>query len=276
MKLLTCNTHSIIEKKYDEKLEYFAKWIVENDYDVIAVQESNQSCDEKVINISDNLNYISSNKDIVIKKDNHILNLIKYLNESGKKYYWTWTPIKIGYGIFDEGIGIISKYRPKEVKEFYISNSKAYDNFKVRKVIGIKIEIENKEKWFFSVHTGWWNDSEEPFREQLLKLNKNLIFEKLDIYLMGDFNNPAEIRDEGYDSLLKSGWYDTYNLAEKKDDGITVSGLIDGWKEYKKLNSMRIDFILKNNKIPVKQSKVVFNNINGQIVSDHFGVEIIE
>ena len=43
MKLLTCNSHSIIEKDYYNKLKYFAQWILDNDYDVIAVQESNQT-----------------------------------------------------------------------------------------------------------------------------------------------------------------------------------------------------------------------------------------
>lgn len=64
---------------------------------------------------------------------------------------------------------------------------------------------------------------------------------------MGDFNNPYQIAGEGYDEILKSGWYDTYDLAEEKDEGITVSGLIDGWKENKSLKEMRIDFIFKSN-----------------------------
>ena len=29
MKLLTCNSHSIIEKDYDNKLKYFAQWILD-------------------------------------------------------------------------------------------------------------------------------------------------------------------------------------------------------------------------------------------------------
>ena len=79
MKLLTCNSHSIIEKDYDNKLKYFAQWILDNDYDVIAVQESNQTHDAKAVVSLENCNYISSNENIVIKEDNHIFNLIKYL-----------------------------------------------------------------------------------------------------------------------------------------------------------------------------------------------------
>ena len=274
MKLLTCNTHSIIEENYEEKLEYFAQWIADNDYDVIAVQESNQTHDMEKAEPTEE--YISSNESIIIKKDNHILNTVKLLNAKGKKYYWVWTPVKIGYDIYDEGLGLISKYKPLEVKEFYLTESKSYTNWKVRKILGIKIEIEGKERWFYTVHTGWWNDSEEYFKNQLVKLNRELWLEKDEVYLMGDFNNPAEVRDEGYDALVRSGWYDTYLLAEKKDEGVTVSGLIDGWKEHKNISSMRIDFILKNNDSPVKESKVVFNGKNGKTVSDHFAVEITE
>ena len=48
---------------------------------------------------------------------------------------------------------------------------------------------------------------------------------------MGDFNSQDDVRGEGYDLVLKSGWKDTYLLAEEKDDGITVAEEIDGWRE---------------------------------------------
>lgn len=276
MKLLTCNTHSIVESDYEKKLMYFADWLDKNDYDIVALQEVNQTQDRELANLAELNTYIPSNEDISIKSNNHLLRVIGILQARGKKYYWTWTPIKLGYDKYDEGIGIISKYKPKEVKEFYLTKSKSYSNWKVRKVIGIRVEIEGKDKWFFSVHTGWWNDKDESFEEQLRKLNKELSFIEEDIYLMGDFNNPYQIENEGYDKILSSGWIDTYNLAEEKDSGITVSGLIDGWKDYKELQEMRIDFIFKNNKNGVKKSRVVFNGKVGEIVSDHFGVEIEE
>lgn len=276
MKLLTCNTHSIVESDYEKKLMYFADWLDKNDYDIVALQEVNQTQDRELANLAELNTYIPSNEDISIKSNNHLLRVIGILQARGKNYYWTWTPIKLGYDKYDEGIGIISKYRPKEVKEFYITKSKSYSNWKVRKVIGIRVEIEGKDRWFFSVHTGWWNDKDECFEEQLRKLNKELSFIEEDIYLMGDFNNPYQIENEGYDKILSSGWIDTYNLAEEKDSGITVSGLIDGWKDYKELQEMRIDFIFKNNKNRVKKSRVVFNGKVGEIVSDHFGVEIEE
>lgn len=276
MKLLTCNTHSIVEKDYEEKLSYFNKWLAKEEYDIVALQEVNQTHESRKINIDELKGYVPSGKEIIIREDNHIMRVVNSLQAQGKEYYWTWTPIKLGYGKYDEGIGIISKHKPKEIREFYLTKSKSYTNWKVRKVIGIKVEIEGKERWFFSVHTGWWNDEEENFKDQLRKLNRELSFVDEDIYLMGDFNNPYQIENEGYDEILNSGWYDTYDLAEEKDAGITVSGLIDGWKENKNLKEMRIDFIFKTNNEKVKRSRVIFNGKVGEIVSDHFAVEVEE
>lgn len=276
MKLLTCNTHSIVEKDYEEKLSYFNKWLAKEEYDIVALQEVNQTHESKKINIDGLKGYVPSGEGIIIREDNHIMRVVNSLQAQGKEYYWTWTPIKLGYDKYDEGIGIISKHKPKEIREFYLTKSKSYTNWKVRKVIGIKVEIEGKERWFFSVHTGWWDDDEENFKDQLRKLNRELSFVDEDIYLMGDFNNPYQIENEGYDEILNSGWYDTYDLAEEKDDGITVSGLIDGWKENKNLKEMRIDFIFKTNNKKVKRSRVIFNGKVGEVVSDHFAVEVEE
>lgn len=276
MKLLTCNTHSIVEENYEKKLSYFVEWVYKNDYDIIALQEVNQSRDNSTMDLNDLSNFFTNDKNISIKDNNHLLRVIQLLETKGKKYYWTWTPIKLGYEKYDEGIGILSKYKPIEIKEFYLTKNKSYNNWKVRKAIGIKVNINGINKWFFSIHAGWWNDNEEDFKYQLTKLNHELNNINEEIYLMGDFNNPSQIKNEGYCEVLKSGWYDTYELAEKKDNGITVSGLIDGWKEHKNLNEMRIDFIFKKNNNKTKISKVVFNGKIGEIISDHFAVEIEE
>ncbi|MDZ5010723.1 endonuclease, partial [Clostridium perfringens] len=89
---------------------------------------------------------------------------------------------------------------------------------------------------------------------------------------MGDFNNDAMIKKEGYDYLLNSGLIDTYTIAVEKDDGITVKGEIAGW-EGKKENK-RLDIIFTNRSVNVKKSNVIFNNINKNVSSDHYGVEV--
>jgi maltose 6'-phosphate phosphatase len=92
---------------------------------------------------------------------------------------------------------------------------------------------------------------------------------------MGDFNSPAEVRDEGYDMIVRDCWHDSYMLAEHKDSGITVGHVIDGWRD--KIHSgtgMRIDHIWCSEKADVKSSEVLFNRINYPVVSDHYGVMI--
>ena len=92
---------------------------------------------------------------------------------------------------------------------------------------------------------------------------------------MGDFNNPAEIRNEGYDMIAESGWYDSYNLAAEKDNGITVEKIIDGWNDkISTENKIRIDQIWCNRKNQVKSSRILFNGINEPVVSDHYGIMI--
>ena len=99
------------------------------------------------------------------------------------------------------------------------------------------------------------------------------------IWLMGDFNSQADVRGEGYDLVLKSGWKDTYLLAEEKDDGITVAEEIDGWREEdgrsgSTKNEKRLDYIFCNAQADVRSSNVICNGKNAPVVSDHYGVMI--
>ena len=89
---------------------------------------------------------------------------------------------------------------------------------------------------------------------------------------MGDFNNNANIRNEGYDYICKS-LIDTYNLAIEKDEGTTVKGKIAGWDKNKE--DLRLDLILTNKELKVIKSNVIFNDTNKNIVSDHYGVEVL-
>jgi maltose 6'-phosphate phosphatase len=118
---------------------------------------------------------------------------------------------------------------------------------------------------------GWWNDEEEPFKAQADNLLQNINRDRV-TFLMGDFNNDAFVEGEGYDYLLGKGFLDTYQLAETKDEGVTVKGEIGGWEGnfFKK----RIDLILTTHRVPVIYSTVIFNGKNKSVVSDHYGVEI--
>ena len=60
-------------------------------------------------------------------------------------------------------------------------------------------------------------------------------------------------------------------MAKEQDNGVTVRGAIDGWRDGA-ITDMRIDYIFTNRKVSIKSSKVIFNGINEEKVSDHYGV----
>lgn len=261
MKLLTLNCHSWIEEYQEEKMKIIANTIIEKDYDVIALQEVNQS-------IKKNVAYNN------IKQDNFALVLLEELANLGcKEYTMVWDFSHIGYEKYEEGVSIITKHKIIEegAYSFFISNSKDKEVWKTRKIVGASIKLNNEIIDFYSCHLGWWKDEEEPFKEQVDKLLGNMKKDRL-TFFMGDFNNNAFIRDEGYDYLMGKGIKDTYTLASVKDCGITVKGKIDGWDSNS--NDLRLDLILVNKEVDVKYSKVIFNGENGSAVSDHYGLEI--
>lgn len=259
MKLLTLNCHSWQEENQIQKIKTIVDTIKENSYDVIALQEVNQSIKEEVL-YND------------IKKDNFSYVLIKELEKAGiSDYKFTWAFSHLGYEGYEEGLSILTKHNIIEEDEFFASRSIDTNFWKTRKMAGVKILYDNKPIIFYSCHLGWWNDEEEPFKEQVDNIIKRLNNDDL-TFLMGDFNNNAFIRGEGYDYLIKNNLYDTYEIAKTKDNGITVKGKIAGWDRNKQ--DLRLDLILSNKPVDVKSSKVIFNNINKEVVSDHFGVEV--
>lgn len=273
MKLITLNTHSLVEENYKEKLETFVNGILKERPDVVALQEVNQSVSCEIIPQSQFPRYFSCDKKACIRADNHLLNVIRLLEKKGANYYWTYIPIKNGYERFDEGIGVMSLSPIVSAHVFTVSQTDDYDNWKRRKILGVKTE-EFSKQWFYSVHYSWWGDEQEPFKNQwertLLKIKSESC-----VWLMGDFNSPPDVRAESYDFVENSGFFDSFKLAKTKDSGETIGGVIDGWKDkIKETNGMRIDQIWCNKKKKIKSSKVIYNGENYGIVSDHYGVMI--
>ncbi|WIY61702.1 endonuclease/exonuclease/phosphatase family protein [Bacillus arachidis] len=259
MKLLTLNCHSWQEENQIEKIRHLAKTIQEEDYDVIALQEVSQSI--KAQNVCRNK-----------KKDNYGLVLLAELEKLGlRNYNIVWDFSHIGYDIYEEGLAIITKHPIVKQNSFFISESKDISYWKARKIVSVTISYKGKNITLYSCHLGWWNDEEEPFQDQVDCLIKNVNGNELS-FLMGDFNNNARLQGEGYDYLMQKGFYDTYELALKKDEGTTVQGKIAGWDENKQ--NLRIDLILSNKPTTVLSSKVIFNGVNRNVISDHFGVEV--
>lgn len=106
MKLLTLNTHSLVEKQYPEKLEQFILAICEEMPDIIALQEVNQTIAEQpVTNL--HMGYVPCTEGIIIRRDNHVSNVADMLQNYGLEYYWTWLPLKKGYDRYDEGMALL-------------------------------------------------------------------------------------------------------------------------------------------------------------------------
>lgn len=260
MKLLTLNCHSWQEDNQLEKIKYLAKVIKEKQYDVIALQEVSQKIESK-------------NIDSKIKEDNFASLLIKELNNIDEyKYSFIWDYSHIGYDIYEEGLAILTLHKIDNNKSFYISKSDDKNNYRSRNIVCITININNEDIDFYSCHTGWWNDDIEPFKYQADKLLENINNERLS-FIMGDFNNNALVRNEGYDYLINKGLIDTYCNANKVDSGITVKGEIAGWES--QCEEKRLDLILTNREVNVKESAVIFNGDNKKVISDHYGVEVI-
>lgn len=258
MKLLTLNCHSWQEENQLEKIKYLAEVIKERDYDVIALQEVSQ--------------LIKEAKEFKnIKKDNFALVLIKELKKIGvNNYSFTWDYSHVGYDIYEEGLCLLTKCNIIEEDSFFISKGEDLNFWKTRKIVKLKVNYKNTPISLYSCHLGWWKDEEEPFKYQVDKLLETLDNDEISI-LMGDFNNSATIKGEGYDYIIEKGLYDTYSLAETKDKGITVKGKIAGWE--KNSEDLRLDMIFSNKPLKVNYSNVIFNGEKKEIISDHFGVE---
>ena len=270
MKLLTLNTHSLVEDNYSTKLDAFVSAIAEQRPDIIALQEVNQTIAETQADVISE-GYVPCVENIVIRKDNHVYKAAELLEGAGVKYYWTWLPLKKGYNKYDEGIALMSRSRIIETDVVRISETDDYNNWKTRKIIGIRTEAAPDE-WFFSVHYGWWDDLDEPFQNQWQK-TAEYMKKYSRVWLMGDFNSPAEVRNEGYDMINSGGWYDSYTLARTRDNGITVGKVIDGWRDkVSSTDGMRIDQIWCSQKAEIASSEVIFNGANKPVVSDHYGV----
>ena len=265
MKLLTLNTHSLEETDMKKKQEAFAAFVLENQPDIIALQEVNQIMTAPVL--PDPEGYVPAQDAVPLKSGNHALAVSRLLEAGNLAYAWSWLPAKVGYGKYDEGLALFSRKPILETASLLVSNTDDYSNYRTRRLLGIRTE----DGWFFTVHMSWWSDPEEPFACQWQKLLTELP-EDVPVYLMGDFNGDAQVKGETWDLVAASGFTDLFMAARTKDEGWTVQGVIDGWRDQESVPARRIDQIWMRQAVPVRSSRVVFNGRMEPVISDHFGV----
>lgn len=279
MKLLTLNTHSLQETDYSNKLSWFVSAVEKERPDILALQEVNQTIDAPPASSELLTGWVPCPGSVPVRQDNHAAQAALQLCQRGISCSYTWISAKIGYGRYDEGMALLClNHEITAVDSFFISSCTDYGNWKTRRVLGIQTNCS--ADWFYTVHMGWWQDEEEPFAAQWDRLDAALSQKKEEgtVWLMGDFNSPAQFRNQGYDRIQAAGWADTYELASKKDEGITVEGCIDGWKSFydsaEAPKGMRMDHIWCSRPLLVKSSRVFFDGTSEPKVSDHFGVMI--
>ena len=278
MKILTLNTHSLQEENHQQKLSWFVEGILKEKPDIIAMQEVNQTADEAFMTLDMLEGQYPIPGCIQIRADNYAALVASRLRQAGIDCYWVWLPVKRGYDKFDEGVAILSLGRPiRCVDQFPISRVNDFSNWRTRAALGV--QLEGLEDWFYCLHMGWWNDESEQFLDQWRILNSCIVAKRMcrNIWLRGDFNAPDTVLGQSYEHIVASGWIDTYKVAHRKDEGITVPGPIDGWRgsqNREMAEGMRLDYIWCSQKKTILSSRVVFNGIQEPVVSDHFGVLI--
>lgn len=280
MKLITLNTHSLMEPQYEEKCAAFVQTVLEIQPDLIALQEVSQSCSQTPVALPERF-ILCGASEIPLRADNHALKIAQMLEAGGFGCYCAWLPCKIGYDRFDEGMAIFSRAPIAQAESILLSRANDYKDWKTRQALCVRLEGQ-PSTWYGCVHMGWWKDEQEPFAEQAERLGR--FFDEKDkkvkkdfsrlsgtVWLLGDFNSDASIRGEGYDWMKKAGWQDSYLLAQEKDDGITVREAIDGWKDAAPAQR-RIDQIWCRPAQRVLRSRVLWNGREEPVVSDHAGI----
>ena len=266
MRLLTLNVHSLMGTEAEQNLVRFVDGVSALQPDVIALQEVSQRLDAPPAEGCPALR-----PEIPVRRDNFVLRAAQMLRKRGQAYHWAWLPVKNGYGRFDEGLALLTRRPIADVAQCRISRSADYANWKTRHTLAVR--VEGLPDWFVCVHMGWWNDAEEPFSAQWEALQGFTARLRQPVWLMGDFNAPAEVRGEGYDLIAASGWHDCWQLAGNPARGATIPGRIDGWHgQTIPAEGLRIDHIWRKPSCAIRSASVVFDGQRQPAVSDHYGV----
>lgn len=264
--LMTLNTHSLIDGCGEEQLSRLARMVQQRQVDVLALQEVNQT--QGAVPASDErlraAGCIPLAGKAPVREDNFALRLCEQLRRAGEAWCFVFSAAHNSYGRFEEGVALLTRLPAGRTFSADLSGDPAMDNWKSRVACGFTIG----DALYVSVHTGFWNDEEAPFARQWDALEAALLPD-MPVLVMGDLNQPAHVRGEGYDQLMARGWHDAYNHARQRDDGFTVGGSIDGWRGAKD-EPRRLDYILCSRPFSPARCEVVLRGRDA--ISDHCGV----
>ncbi len=248
MKILTLNLHCFAEENIKQNQQLISETILKHNVDVVLLQEVAQTRTSRIV-FDD------------VKEDNYGYILRQKLEIGGVNYFYHYKFGNQAFGLYDEGLGILSKTKLTDKTHFYISKTIDYNNWNTRVIVSAKTLIENKEIVFTSAHLGW-SDGTEVFEDQVDKLVDNLNREDINI-VGGDYNISPGTKE--YNHIIGKGFIDLfYNNQEEYFNVPTHVKDID-----EKDGSSRIDYIMSNSKFRIISRKLMFNKNK---VSDHYGV----
>lgn len=270
MRFLTLNTHSWCEIHQILKIRTLAKFIIEQQVDVIALQEVNQLTSTPVV--KEPLNY-RGGAGVPVREDNYALILVQALNEMGATYEWTLTETHIGWDLYDECVAILSRLPIRGIKPIEMSPDYTYFQVQRRAAQAALIETETGTFWCATTHMSWWDFDGEPlFAQEFARLSQALAecAETAPVLLGGDFNSAAHLPDEGYAFVTATGLIDTRTIAKHTKGENTVHREIAGWEGSS--DAKRIDFVFTDRLVDVASHEVVFRDNSPEAISDHSGL----
>ena len=133
MKLLTLNTHSLIEPDYEAKREAFVDFIAEEQPEVFALQEVNQTASAPLLGDAPVGYTPCPGNAVPLRADNHAAAVARMLEERGVHYDWSWLPAKVGYDKYDEGMAVFSRAPITDAENLLLSKTSDYRNWKTRR-----------------------------------------------------------------------------------------------------------------------------------------------
>lgn len=265
-KCLTLNTHSWMEVNALKKLFDLAEHIFREKYDIICLQEVNQSISSPLAKSSPNYHPIEGTP--ALHQDNFALQLVHYLNLQGLHYHWTWAYNHIGYSKYHEGVAILS-LKPLKPNDILVSAVDDETDYHTRRALVAETTLNDKVVTVVSLHLSWF---EKGFAEEWKRLETTLLEVETPLLLMGDFNNPTG--NQGYELVLNSplALKDSHQIANHVFGDYTIMADIDGWEGNKK--ALKVDHIFTSEDLSISSSQVVFEGGEAPVVSDHYGLEI--
>ena len=266
MKLLTLNTHSWLEEHQIPKIDALAQALVQHNIDVVCLQEVNQFQRSPELANPDGWCGGTSR---ALREDNFAWLLVRALASHGwEAPAWAWADAHTGFGVYDEGVAIISRHPLEEVVALphHSPGEDPFDYSDVRRRVSLAAKVQGR--WFITSHFSWWEQFQHEWaalEPQILNLTGGT-----NTVLAGDFNNPAHIRGEGYDLVTTSGWQDSFLTAETVSGEATVHKKIHGWENND--DALRIDFVFTSPDLHPRSHEVVFADNTAEALSDHSAI----